>query len=398
MRVILMRVAGFCALVLVGGLVAFGIARGQKVPPPAPAPVAPVAEVRKPAGNPIREITPEPVQVAAATPAAPALSDAAPVTSAPAMQAPPMQAPAPPPAAAPAPLAQAPAPAAAPAAPPPPAPAAVSCPGNPNALGVARIVEVDTTGGPGFGSEHFKGMDFLRPGEVVLTFDDGPWPNNTPKVLAALAHHCTKAIFFPIGLHATYEPDLLKQVAAAGHTVGSHTWCHQNLAKTKGRCQINGKTQMVEYTYKDEIEKGISAVSWALGAPIAPFFRFPALQQPPEALTYLGTRNIGIFSADFDSFDFKMRRPEQVRESVMSKLKKHGKGIILMHDFQHATADAIAQILDDLKAGGYKVVQMRPRDQLKPLPEYDAIVMKEIKTPNVSGRPVESVVRPIEGN
>jgi len=273
-----------------------------------------------------------------------------------------------------------------------------SCPGNPNALGVSRVVEVDTTGGPGFGAEHFKGMDFLRPGEVVLTFDDGPWPNNTPKVLAALAHHCTRAIFFPIGLHATYEPDLLKQVAAAGHTVGSHTWCHQNLSKTKGRCLINGKVQSVDYTFKDEIEKGISAVSWSLGGPIAPFFRFPGLQQPPEALTYLGTRNIAVFSADFDSFDFKMRRPEQVRESVIAKLKKHGKGIILMHDFQHATADSIAQILDDLKAGGYKVVQMRPREALKPLTEYDAMVMKGIKTVNVSGRPVESVVRTLEGD
>ncbi|HML13162.1 MAG TPA: polysaccharide deacetylase family protein [Xanthobacteraceae bacterium] len=392
MRVILMRVAGFCALGLVGVIVFY---QASKAPaqPPAPAPTPKVAETRKAPVNPIREIAPEPIQVAAASPITPTVPLAEPPTApastateaAPAVA----QAPAPAPAAAPAPT-QAPAPAA--------APAQVSCPGNPNALGVSRVVEVDTTGGPGFGSEHFKGMDFLRPGEVVLTFDDGPWPNNTPKVLAALARHCTKAIFFPIGLHATYSPDILKQVAAAGHTVGSHTWCHQNLARTKGRCLINGKVEAVEYTFKDEIEKGISAVSWALGGPIAPFFRFPALQQPPEAITYLGQRNIGIFSADFDSFDFKMRRPEQVRKSVMTKLQKHGKGIILMHDFQHATADAIDQILDDLKAGGYRIVQMRPRDQLTSLPEYDAIVMKEIKNPNVSSRPVESVVRTIEGN
>ena len=275
-----------------------------------------------------------------------------------------------------------------------PAPAN-ACSDDPNALGVSRVVEVDTTGGPGFGTEHFKGMDFLRPGEVVLTFDDGPWPNNTQKVLAALARHCTKAIFFPIGLHATYEPGLIKQAAAAGHTIGSHTWCHQNLAKTKGRCLINGRAQAVVYNFKDEIEKGISAVSRGVGGPIAPFFRFPGLQQPPEALTYLGTRNIAVFSTDFDSFDFKMRRAEQVRESVMAKLKKHGKGIILMHDFQHATADAIPLILADLKAGGYKVVQMRARDQLNPLPEYDAIAMTGIKTPNGSGRPVESVIRTI---
>ena len=106
---------------------------------------------------------------------------------------------------------------------------------NANAIGVSRVVEVDTTGGPGFGFEHFKSHDFLKQGEVVLTFDDGPWPQNTSAVLGALAAHCTKAIFFPIGLHATYEPGLLKQVAAAGHAVGSHTWCHQDLSKTSGK-------------------------------------------------------------------------------------------------------------------------------------------------------------------
>jgi len=156
-----------------------------------------------------------------------------------------------------------------------PTPAAMptSC-SNPNALGVSRVVEIDTTGGPGFGFEHFKSHDFLREGEVVLTFDDGPWPKNTPAVLAALAAHCTKAIFFPIGLHATYEPGILKQVAAAGHAIGSHTWCHQDLSKTKGRCNVNGKVQTVEYNPKDEIEMGISAVHWAVSGPTAPYFRF----------------------------------------------------------------------------------------------------------------------------
>src|SRR5690349_9884893 len=148
--------------------------------------------------------------------------------------------------------------------PPPPAVAPVeavsSCAGNPNALGISRVVEIDTTGGPGFGFEHFKSHDFLREGEVVLTFDDGPWPKNTQAVLAALAAHCTKAIFFPIGLHATYEPGILKQVAAAGHAVGSHTWCQQVLSKTMGMCNVNGMVQSVEYDPKDEIEKGVSAV------------------------------------------------------------------------------------------------------------------------------------------
>jgi peptidoglycan/xylan/chitin deacetylase (PgdA/CDA1 family) len=267
---------------------------------------------------------------------------------------------------------------------------------NPNAIGVARVVEIDTTGGPGFGFEHFKSHDFLREGEVVLTFDDGPWPKNTPAVLAALAAHCTKAIFFPIGTHATYEPGILKQVAAAGHAVGSHTWCHQDLSKTKGNCLINGKVQAVEYDPKDEIEKGISAVRWAVGAPTAPYFRFPALRQPQELVDYLGKRNIAIFSTDMDSFDFKMRKPEQVRQAVLAKLKKHGKGIVLMHDFQHATAEAAMDLLNDLKAGGYKVVYMKPKFPVTTIASYDEQILKLVKGPGGGdARPTSSVVRTI---
>jgi peptidoglycan/xylan/chitin deacetylase (PgdA/CDA1 family) len=278
-----------------------------------------------------------------------------------------------------------------------PMPAAMptSC-SNPNAIGISRVVEIDTTGGPGFGFEHFKSHDFLREGEVVLTFDDGPWPKNTPAVLAALAAHCTKAIFFPIGLHATYEPGILKQVAAAGHAIGSHTWCHQDLSKTKGRCNVNGKVQTVEYNPKDEIEMGISAVHWAVGGPTAPYFRFPALRQPQELVDYLGKRNIAIFSTDMDSFDFKMRKPEQVRQSVMEKLKKHGKGIVLVHDFQHATAEAAMDLLNDLKAGGYKIVFMQPKFAVTTIAAYDETILKQVKGPGGGdARPTSSVVRTI---
>jgi peptidoglycan/xylan/chitin deacetylase (PgdA/CDA1 family) len=260
---------------------------------------------------------------------------------------------------------------------------ASSCPGNPNALGIARTVEIDTSGGPGFGFEHFREHDFLDQGEVVLTFDDGPWPQRTPAVIKALASHCTRAIFFPIGKHATYEPGILKQVAAAGHSIGSHTWSHQNLSAKPVQ------------EGKDEIEKGISAVAWAVGGPTAPFFRFPALRHPPELVSYLGERNIAIFSTDMDSFDFKMRRPEQVRKAVMTKLKKFGKGIVLMHDFQQATAGAAADLLNDLKDGGYKVVHMRAKSPVTTIASYDEEVRKNSKLPTVSTRPTSSVVRTV---
>jgi peptidoglycan/xylan/chitin deacetylase (PgdA/CDA1 family) len=279
--------------------------------------------------------------------------------------------------------------------PPTVARAGSSCPGNADALGISRVVEIDTTGGPGFGSEHFREHDFLREGEVVLTFDDGPWPENTQAVLSALAAHCTKAIFFPIGLHATYEPGILKQVAAAGHAIGSHTWCHQDLSRNKGSCLVNGKRESVEFDPKDEIEKGISAVRWAVGGPTAPYFRFPALRQPPQLIEYLGKRNIAIFSADIDTFDFKMRKPEQVRQATLAKLRKYGKGLVLLHDFQHATAEATAGLLKDLKAAGYKIVFMQPRFPVTTIASYDQLILKQTKTSSVDSRPTSSVVRTI---
>ena len=280
----------------------------------------------------------------------------------------------------------APAPAAAAAPAPAPVATKAKC-DNPNALGVERVVQIDTTGGPGFGFEHFKAYDFLRDKEIVLTFDDGPWPGNTPAVLKALADQCTKALFFPIGKHAGWHPEILKQVAAAGHTIGSHTWSHKDLSK------------LTPEEAKNEIEMGIAAVSIALGnQPVGPFFRFPALRHPPEMVKFLGERNVGIFSTDMDSFDFKLRKPEQVIKSVMAKLEKHGKGIILMHDFQHATAEAAPELFKQLKAGGYKVVQVVGKTPIEPQKEYVAIVLKEMGGGLDEARPMSSVIQTIQGN
>ena len=257
---------------------------------------------------------------------------------------------------------------------------------NPNALGVARVVEIDTTGGPGFGFEHFKQFDFLTDKEVVLTFDDGPWPVNTPAVLKALGDECTKGLFFSVGKHATYHPEILRQVLAQGHTVGTHTWSHVNLNSKK----------MTEQQVKDEVEKGFSAVRFALGTNPAPFFRFPQLQHNPAIVTYFSTRNVAMFSTDIDSFDFrKGATPEKIIETVMTRLDKLGKGIILMHDFQKHTAEALPALLRKLKAGGYKVVHMRAKAPVQTMASYDEAIVKDAKLPTVSSRPVNSVVQTI---
>jgi peptidoglycan/xylan/chitin deacetylase (PgdA/CDA1 family) len=260
-----------------------------------------------------------------------------------------------------------------------------SCAGNPNALGVARVVEIDTSGGPGFGFEQYKAHDFLLMKEVVLTFDDGPWPASTRAVLEALQQHCTKATFFPIGKHALWHPEILKEVAQNGHTVGTHTWSHANLGKADSE------------KAKEEIEKGLSAVKLALGAAPSPFFRFPFLQDPTDQRVYLGTRNVAIFSHDLDSFDFKFRKPEAVSKSVMTKLEKKGKGIILLHDFQQATAKALPELLRELKTQGYKIVHMRAKAPATTLSEWDEAAKLEVKGALGGERPTSAVVRTISG-
>jgi peptidoglycan/xylan/chitin deacetylase (PgdA/CDA1 family) len=385
------------AALMILGLAAFGIISAQKMStsrsqatasdsPAAPAlqaapaaarrhPVNPVSQIAQTAGEPAPAPAAAPIEVAEATSAtAPAAPNAPPTRVAQATT------PVAPSGSAPNAAAQ-----------PKPAPAASSIPpcDKPDGMGLARIVEIDTTGGPGFGFEHFKQYDFLRDKEVVLTFDDGPWPDNTPAVLKALADECLKATFFEIGKHASWHPEITKQVIAAGMIVGTHTWSHKDLARNPYAKDIEQATA--------EIEMGISAVHMAAAdaGKVAPFFRFPALQHPPQLLSYLAERNIGVFSTDIDSRDFKLHKPEDVIKSVMSQLEKHGKGIILMHDFKHHTAEALPELLRRFKADGYKVVHMVPKGAVTTVPKYDEMLAHEDKLSSNNTRPESSVIRTI---
>jgi peptidoglycan/xylan/chitin deacetylase (PgdA/CDA1 family) len=230
--------------------------------------------------------------------------------------------------------------------------------------GVARVVEIDTTGGAKFGLQHLRGNDFLRDKEIVLTFDDGPRQVSTLAVVKALEDECLKATFFEVGEPASWHPEITKQVIDAGMTVGTHTWSHKDLA----RSPYAKDPEKAEW----EIEMGNSAVHHAAaGGKIAPFFRFPDLQHSLGSLEYLANRNIAVFSTDIDSRDFAMHKPEQVINSVMSELKRLGKGIVLLHDFHRNTAEALPELIQQLKLGGYKIVHMVPKEQLSTLAKYD---------------------------
>src|ERR1700753_3911407 len=109
---------------------------------------------------------------------------------------------------------------------------AASCPRK-DALGTWRTMAVDAANTPRVGIKNFPQTLPLGDHEVVLTFDDGPWPPTTPKVLAALAQECVHATFFLIGKPASEHAELVRRIAAEGHTIGTHSWTHPSLMRIK---------------------------------------------------------------------------------------------------------------------------------------------------------------------
>jgi peptidoglycan/xylan/chitin deacetylase (PgdA/CDA1 family) len=233
------------------------------------------------------------------------------------------------------------------------------CATDPHKLGVARVATIDAAAGPRFGVQ-YRDASFLNDGEVVLTFDDGPSRAYTRPILDALAAHCTKATFFMVGRMALADPAMVKEVAEQGHTIATHTWSHANLHSAGPRGA------------ESEIEMGISAVRYALGSPIAPFFRFPYLRDTNGALHHLAGRDVAIFSIDVDSKDFLTTNPASVVERVLRELAAKRKGIILLHDIHASTARAMPTLLAELKARRYKVVHIRPKTDVQTVAEYDA--------------------------
>lgn len=251
-------------------------------------------------------------------------------------------------------------------------PLPAGCENRHKAIGLSRIVEIDTTGGPRLGHSHYKDLDFLQDGEVVLTFDDGPLHRYTRHVLDSLDAHCTRATFFAVGRMALADPETLKETGRRGHTIASHTWSHAKLASLSAE------------KARHEIELGNSAVTFALGQPIAPFFRFPYLRDSKVAIDYLRSRNISAFSIEVDSQDFRTRNPGQVLRTVMTQLQAVKKGIILFHDIQPATAGALSSLLDQLKAGGFRVVHLISKSPNTTVPEFDALIAKEAERKRVA--------------
>ncbi len=226
---------------------------------------------------------------------------------------------------------------------------AEDCPGNPNALGVSRVMPVSAKEGP-VGVVSYKKTLNLQDHEVVLTFDDGPIAHRTPAVLAALAKECVKATFFTVGTMAAAYPKLVQEEAAAGHTIGTHTWSHRYLTQRRNR-----------YAAEFQIGGGLHAANTALGdqkGALSPFFRFPGLNHNKRLDGFVTSNGLMSVSVDIVADDWLMIGPNEVLKRTLARLESRGRGIILLHDIHNRTVQMLPELLRELKARNYKVVHM----------------------------------------
>jgi peptidoglycan/xylan/chitin deacetylase (PgdA/CDA1 family) len=242
---------------------------------------------------------------------------------------------------------------------------AEACPTDPLAPAHTPTVALSTRGGATYGTMQYRSAAPLGPKEIALTFDDGPNPDVTPRVLDVLDRHCIKATFFMVGIYAQARPDLVREVAARGHYIGTHTWDHPNNLR-----------RLPLPAAKLEITKGFAAARAALAsappesqARLAPFFRFPGLNDKKALISWLGQRDIATISCDFGADDWLKISSREVYRRALVNIDEVGRGILILHDTREHTADMLSDLIVTLEKRGYRFVQIVPDRQTRTLAE-----------------------------
>ena len=232
------------------------------------------------------------------------------------------------------------------------APATASeCPGNPGALGTSRTIVVDPSEHSLLGGHQYRESLPLNDKEVVITFDDGPLPPYSTRILDILAQECVKATFFMVGRMARSFPQIVRRTHDEGHTLANHSQSHP----------FNFHRMSVEDA-AHEIEGGFQSIAAAVGDPakVAPFFRFPGLLRQDSVEHYLRSKRVMAWSVDFMADDWTRINAHEIVRRALERLEAKGKGILLLHDIKPATALGLPDLLRELKARGYRVVHVVP--------------------------------------
>ena len=229
--------------------------------------------------------------------------------------------------------------------------AAGECPGNPNAIGTSRTIVVDPSKHTLLGSVQYGETLPLADKEVVLTFDDGPLPPYSTRILDILARECVKATYFMVGRMVRTFPEVVRRTHEEGHTIANHSQNHS----------YSIHRQPIVDAWK-EIDDGFESLRTALGDPaaVAPFFRFPGLLREDTIERFLTARGIMSWSVDVISDNSARVGSREIVRRTISRLEAKGKGIVLLHDIQPATANALPELLRELKLRGYRIVHVVP--------------------------------------
>jgi peptidoglycan/xylan/chitin deacetylase (PgdA/CDA1 family) len=232
-----------------------------------------------------------------------------------------------------------------------------ACATDPLAPERTPTVSIDIQPGPA-GAARYGGLQYRRtplaPGEIALTIDDGPDPVHERMVLDILDRHCLKATFFMVGWYAAAHPELVREVAARGHTIGTHTWLHPNNLRRLSAGHAHS-----------EIDRGVSAVEAALASAQAgdqarflPLFRFPGLNDSRPLLSWVGDQRLGVISADFGADDWKgISAAEIQRRALKEAAQSHG-GVLILHETRAHTVEALSDLITAFEQRGYRFVQL----------------------------------------
>ena len=234
---------------------------------------------------------------------------------------------------------------------------AAHCPGNPGAIGTSRTIVVDPAEHRKIGTMNYAETLPLVDREVVLTFDDGPLPPYTDRILDILAAECVKATYFIVGSMARANPELVRRVHDHGHTVGTHSMSHPLRFRELGLEQA-----------KAQIDGGIAATAAALGddRKVAPFFRFPGFGHSAPVEAYAASRGLMVWGADAPADDWLRVGAHEVAKRAVRRLEGKGKGILLLHDIHQRTVDALPILLAELKARGFRIVHVQHATPARP--------------------------------
>ena len=177
---------------------------------------------------------------------------------------------------------------------------------------------------------------------IAMTFDDGPHPVLTPRLLDMLKARGIKATFFLIGQNAAEYPDIVRRIAAEGHEIGNHTWDHPQL------------TKLSPAALREEIDRTSSSIAEIIGKPLL-------VMRPPYGATsdYINhwiNREFGmkVILWSVDPLDWKYRNSARVERQILAGARPGA--IILSHDIHATTVAAMPDVFDSLLAKGYKFV------------------------------------------